>query len=130
MRRGWCVEGSSGGVVEDLGTTRPAYRTLWMPLLGLGSIVVVAVVDRVVPPALRRAVRKGRFFLLHELCPAVPPAEQDMREVGLPLSRVVRNRGVPRVVHSGAFAARVVHRFRFAALWLCDSCCASSSDAG
>ena len=36
-----------------------------------------------------------------------PPAEQDMREVGLPAIEVVRNRGVPHVVHSGAFPARV-----------------------
>ena len=53
--------------------------------------------------------------MLDELCPAVPPAEQDMREVGLPAVEGGAEPGVPQVVHSGAFPARVVHRFRFSA---------------
>jgi hypothetical protein len=41
--------------------------------------------------------------------------------------RVLRNRGVPHVVHSGAFLARVVHRFRFWAPPVGRFCCASGS---
>ena len=47
-------------LAEDLGTTRPAYRTWWIPLLNPGHAVVVAVADRVVPLTLRRAVRTGQ----------------------------------------------------------------------
>ena len=61
MRRESCVETLSRAVVEDLGTTRPAHRTLWIPLLVVGRSVVVAVVDRVVPPALGEGAAGGRI---------------------------------------------------------------------
>jgi hypothetical protein len=51
------------------------------------TIRPVAVVDRVVPPTTRRAARPGRISCSNKLCPAVPPAEQDMREVVLPAVR-------------------------------------------
>jgi hypothetical protein len=66
------------------GDNSPVHRVLWIPLLVVARSVGVAVADRVVPPALRRAARKGRIRCSSELWPAVPPAEQDMREVGLP----------------------------------------------
>jgi hypothetical protein len=123
--------------VVDAGIRPHAHRAVALvrrPPHGSGGPIVVAVVDRVVPPALQRAVRTGVGFPARGSCsllfPAVPPAEQDMREVRTSRRGWCGTGGVPLVVHSGAFPARVVHRFRFSAPRVRHSCCASSSDDG
>ena len=66
------------------GDNSPGSPNLVDPAARRKRTVAVAVVVRVVPPALRRAAQTDRISCSSELFPAVPPAEQDMREVGLP----------------------------------------------
>jgi hypothetical protein len=54
-----CVETSSRPVVADLGTTRPAHRTLWIPLLVVSRSVPSPWWIESFPPAMRRTVRTG-----------------------------------------------------------------------
>jgi len=125
-----CVETLSTPVVEDLGTTRPAHRTLWTTLLVVRrSGPSPWWIESFPQPCEERPARVG--FPAQVSCALLCPRRSKIcGKWNFPRLRVVRNRGVPLVVHSGAFLARVVHRFRLSALWGCDSCCASSSDTG
>ena len=80
------------------------------------------------PGALKNGLN-GSDYLLEASCALLCPRRSKIcGKWNFPLSRVVRNRGVPFVVHSGAFLARVVHRFRSSAPRAGHSCCASSSE--